>query len=61
MVEELTADWQINANAKNFKKQCETEAKKLFNGIVYEGVKVVNEEKVNEKQQVNKVHLELII
>ena len=61
MVEELTADWKINANAKNFKKQCETEAKKLFNGIVYEGVKVFNEEKVNEKQQVNKVNLEFII
>ena len=47
MVEELTADWKISVNAKNFKKQCETEAKKLFNGIVYEGVKVFNEEKVN--------------
>lgn len=51
----------MNVSAKIIKKQCEKEAVKLFDGIIHEGVKVVNEEKVNEKQPVNKVNLEYII
>jgi hypothetical protein len=58
IAKDLTTDWKLNVNAKNMRTQCENDADKLFNGIINEGFKVINEEKVNKKQQINSVNLE---
>jgi hypothetical protein len=58
IAKDLTTDWKLNVNAKNMRTMCENDADKLFNGIINEGFKVINEEKVNKKQQINSVNLE---